>query len=125
MSDYKLPIKVTETSNFKKEIKKLRKIYRSIDKDILFLKNQLEAGETPGDRISGNEYTVFKVRVKNSDIKKGKSGGYRVIYYTQTSEAILLTNIYSKSEKSDISSKEIEEAIISNLSEKDESEDEL
>jgi hypothetical protein len=34
----------------------------------------------PGDQISGTGFTVFKVRVKNSDIRKGKRAGYRVIY---------------------------------------------
>lgn len=32
-------------------------------------------GNCPGDQTSGTTYTVFKVRVKNSDIQKGKSAG--------------------------------------------------
>jgi hypothetical protein len=52
--------------------------------------------------------TVYKVRVKNSDIKKGQSSGYRVVYYIQTPEAILLTNIYSKSDRANISNEDIE-----------------
>jgi mRNA-degrading endonuclease RelE of RelBE toxin-antitoxin system len=46
--------------------------------------------------------------VKNSDIKKGQSGGYQVVYYIQTPEAILLTNIYSKSDRANISNEDIE-----------------
>ena len=41
--------------------------------------------------------------VKNSDNKKGQSSGCRVIYYTITTDAILLTTIYSKSERANIS----------------------
>jgi mRNA-degrading endonuclease RelE of RelBE toxin-antitoxin system len=104
-------IKIYESISYKKELKKLNKRYRSIDKDIKPLIEQLEAGETPGDRIAENKYPVYKVRVPNSDTRKGKSGGYRVIYYTITPEAILLTTIYSKSDRRTISNKEVEDII--------------
>jgi mRNA-degrading endonuclease RelE of RelBE toxin-antitoxin system len=106
-----LPFKVDEGVEFKKNIKEIKKKYRSVKEDIKPLVQQLEAGETPGDRMSGNKYPVFKTRVKNSDNKKGKSGGYRVIYYTKTPTAILLTTIYSKSERDNISNKEVEDII--------------
>ena len=104
-------IKVVESDEFRKDIKKLGKRYRSVKQDVRSLTAQLKDGETPGDRITGNKYPVYKVRVKNSDIKKVQSGGYRVIYYIRTPEAILLTNIYSKSDRSDISNKEVEDVI--------------
>lgn len=108
----KIPlIKVYESISYKKELKKLNKRYRSIDKDIKPLIQQLEAGETPGDRITENRYPVYKVRIPNSDTRKGKSGGYRVIYYTITPESILLTTIYSKSDRGAISNKEVEDLI--------------
>jgi hypothetical protein len=49
--------------------------------------------------------------VPNSDTRKGKSSGYRVIYYTIVPEAILLTTIYSKSDRQNISNKEVEDII--------------
>jgi mRNA-degrading endonuclease RelE of RelBE toxin-antitoxin system len=112
MEDRTLPtIEVDEGIEFKKNIKELRKKHRSIKEDIKPLIQQLKSGETPGARISGNKYPVYKVRVKNSDNKKGQSSGYRVIYYTIATEAILLTTIYSKSERANISNREIEEII--------------
>jgi mRNA-degrading endonuclease RelE of RelBE toxin-antitoxin system len=111
MEDKALPIKVDRSSEFKKNLKKLEKKYRSIEEDLEPLIQQLESGETPGDRISGNKYPVYKARVKNSDNKKGQSSGYRVIYYTIATEAILLTTIYSKSERANISNREIEDLI--------------
>jgi mRNA-degrading endonuclease RelE of RelBE toxin-antitoxin system len=108
----KIPlIEIYESISYKKELKKLNKRYRSIDRDIQPLIQQLESGETPGDRIVGNEYPVYKVRVPNSDTRKGKSSGYRVIYYTITPEAILLTTIYSKSDRRNINNKEVEDII--------------
>jgi mRNA-degrading endonuclease RelE of RelBE toxin-antitoxin system len=111
MSDKVLPITVAETEKFRKEVKKLLKRYNSARKDIEPLIKQLEAGEIPGDRIAENKYPVYKVRVANSDTRKGKSGGYRVIYYTITPESILLTTIYSKSDRKNISNKEVEDII--------------
>jgi mRNA-degrading endonuclease RelE of RelBE toxin-antitoxin system len=106
-----MSIKVVESAKFTKDIKNLKKRYKAIESDIEPLVAQLEAGETPGDKITGNRYPVYKVRVKNSDIRKGQSGGYRVIYYIQAPEAILLTKIYSKSDRANISNEEIEEII--------------
>mgnify|MGYP003502631036 FL=1 len=111
MEDKALPIKINKSSEFKKNLKKLEKKYRSIEEDLEPLIQQLESGETPGARISGNKYPVYKARVKNSDNKKGQSSGYRVIYYTITTDAILLTTIYSKSERGNISNREIEDLI--------------
>jgi mRNA-degrading endonuclease RelE of RelBE toxin-antitoxin system len=111
MQDKKLAVEVAESNRFKKDVKNLIKRYRSIRQDIEPLIKQLEAGETPGNRITGNKYPVYKARVNNSNTKKGQSGGYRVVCYIMTSEAILLTKIYSKLEQDNISNQEIEDII--------------
>lgn len=72
---------------------------------------QLEQGELLGDQISGVGYPVFKLRVKNSDIQKGKSGGYRLIYYVKTATGIVLRTVYPKSEQADIDVTEIRDII--------------
>ena len=72
---------------------------------------QLEQGELPGDKIPSIGYTVFKLRVRNSDIQKGKSGGYRLIYYVKTATAIILLTIYTKSEQVDMAVKDIQSII--------------
>ncbi len=105
------PIQIALTPRFKRDLRELAKRYRSIRSDIQPLIDQLQAGQTPGDRIAGIKYQVFKVRLQNSNIQKGKSGGYRVIYYLKTEENIILATIYSKSDFSDISREVIEDAI--------------
>lgn len=104
-------IQVEFADKFKRNLRALAKKYRNIRKDIQPIITQLEAGELPGDRIAGIDYTILKLRVKNSDIKKGKSGGYRVIYYVKTTTNIILITIYSKSEREDISAKEIKQVL--------------
>jgi mRNA-degrading endonuclease RelE of RelBE toxin-antitoxin system len=105
------PIQIALTLRFKRDLRELAKRYRSIRSDLQPLIEQLQAGEIPGDRIAGVKYQVFKVRLKNSNIQKGKSAGYRVIYYLKTEQGIILTTIYSKSDLSDIANETIEEAI--------------
>ena len=56
---------------------------------------RLSSGETPGDRVQGVGHVVYKVRVPNSDARRGTSGGYRVVYYVQTTDRVILVTIYS------------------------------
>lgn len=111
MSNNVPSIEILLTPRFQQDLRKLAKRYRLIRRDLNPLIKQLQQGETPGDRISGNKYQVIKVRLKNSDIQKGKSAGYRVIYYLKTQTAITLVTIYSKSDLIDIPNKVIEEII--------------
>ncbi|MDJ0702467.1 MAG: type II toxin-antitoxin system RelE/ParE family toxin [Leptolyngbyaceae cyanobacterium MO_188.B28] len=96
-------IQIEVTSEFKRSLRTLAKRYRKIRSDVQPIIDRLQAGEVIGDQISGTRYTVFKVRVINSNIQKGKSGGYRFIYYLKTSTQIILVTIYSKSDQGDVS----------------------
>jgi mRNA-degrading endonuclease RelE of RelBE toxin-antitoxin system len=99
-------IQVEAAPTFTKNLRNLAKKYRSI-RNIQPVIEQLEQGELPGDRISGIGYDVFKVRVRNSDIQKGKSGGYRLIYYVKTENGIILLTVYTKSAQADIPADEL------------------
>jgi mRNA-degrading endonuclease RelE of RelBE toxin-antitoxin system len=104
-------IQVLFGDEFKRRLKILKKRYRQIRGDLQPLIEQLQAGKTPGDQVAGTGYTVFKVRVKNSDSRRGKSGGYRVIYQRSSSICIILLLIYSKSDQDNIAMEEIKAAI--------------
>jgi mRNA-degrading endonuclease RelE of RelBE toxin-antitoxin system len=73
-------IQIEFTDEFKRNLRKLAKSYHSIRTDISSLLAELERGELPGERIQHSRYRVYKVRVNNTDTRKGKQGGYRVIY---------------------------------------------
>ncbi len=105
------PLEIKLTPQFQKDLKSLGKRYRSIRKDLQPLIEDLQSGNTPGDRIQGLKRQIFKVRLKNSDIQKGKSAGYRVLYYLQTKTGVVLLTIYSKSDLSDISDRLVEQII--------------
>ncbi|NEQ65911.1 MAG: type II toxin-antitoxin system RelE/ParE family toxin [Symploca sp. SIO2D2] len=104
-------VQVDLTPRFQRNLRDLAKRYRSIRSDLEPLIIQLQAGELPGNRIAGINYALFKVRLKNSDIQKGKSAGYRVIYYVKTSSKVILVTIYSKSDMSDVDADMLSEVI--------------
>jgi mRNA-degrading endonuclease RelE of RelBE toxin-antitoxin system len=99
------------TFEFKRNLRYLAKAYRSIKSDIEPIIKRIENGELPGNKVPGIHLNIFKVRVKNSDIQKGKSSGYRCIYYFKTLDKIILVTIYSKLEQSDISANRIKEIV--------------
>ena len=104
-------IQVETAPTFNRNLRTLAKKYRSIRNDIQPVIEQLERGQLPGDQISGIGYAVFKLRVRNSDVQKGKSGGYRLIYYIKTAMGIILLTIYSKSEQADMAADDIRSII--------------
>lgn len=111
MSSDLLSVKIQFTDVFKRQVRDLSKRYRQIRADVQPVLDQLQSSELVGDQIQGTGYTVFKVRIKNSDTKKGKSGGYRLIYCVRTSTNILCLLIYSKSEADNVTSAEIKKVI--------------
>jgi mRNA-degrading endonuclease RelE of RelBE toxin-antitoxin system len=104
-------IQVEAAPTFNRNLRALAKKYRNIRNDIQPVIEQLEQGELPGDQIPGVSYAVFKLRVRNSDTQKGKSGGYRLIYYVKTAMGIILLTVYAKSEQVDIAADDIQSII--------------
>jgi mRNA-degrading endonuclease RelE of RelBE toxin-antitoxin system len=100
-------IEIRLTPEFRRRLRILAKKYRQIPVDLQPILEMLQMGEFPGDQIPGTGFTVMKVRVKNSDIQKGKSGGYRLIYWIANTTLVVLLDIYSKSDQSNIEVSEI------------------
>ena len=96
------------TSEFKRNIRCLAKKYRHIRADVEPVIEPLHSGEILGDQIPRIEYKLYKIRVRNTDVQKGKSGGYRLIYcLCETTNQIVLVTVYSKSEQGDVSAEQI------------------
>lgn len=104
-------INVALTSEFRKELKMLKKRYRNIRRDIEPIISELQRGNLLGTQISGMDYSVFKVRVRNRDVKRGKSGGYRLIYQVKSPDSILVLTLYSKSDIDNVTAQVLAEII--------------
>jgi mRNA-degrading endonuclease RelE of RelBE toxin-antitoxin system len=97
---------------FVKELKKLSKKYQSIKADLTDLFKSLEENPTQGIALGNN---CYKIRLSISSKGKGKSGGARVITnIVVAEETVYLLSIYDKSEKDNLTDKEIQ-AILKNL----------
>ena len=96
---------IKATQRFKKELKQLAKKYKKIKVDYKNLLDSLENNPTLGTSL-GND--CYKIRVPNSSIPTGKSGGFRIITLVKIqNDKIVLLTIYSKTEKENISNDEL------------------
>lgn len=106
-----MPTQVDYAPPFDKSLRNLAKQYRGVRKQVDAFIQQLEADDRPGDQIPGVGYEVYKVRLPNPDAQRGKSGGFRVIYYVQLADKVLLLIIYSKTQTDDIPVERLREII--------------
>jgi len=102
---------IVPTPQFKKSVKKLFKRYRQIAKDLADLEQELQEDIYAGVDLGNG---CFKIRLKNSSVPTGKSGGFRVIYFLRTQEKIYLLEIYSKSDLENIEDKKLVEILLAN-----------
>jgi hypothetical protein len=63
-------VTLTFTLEFKRNLRALAKKYRSIRSDLQPLIDQLQQGHLPGDQVPGIKFTLFKVRLNNSDAQR-------------------------------------------------------
>jgi len=78
-------------------------------------------GHRPGDEAPDVGYAgVFKDRLRNRSARRGKRGGFRIIYYVPRIDEVFLLLIYSKTEVNDISAHEIRVTLEKILASKDE-----
>ena len=83
-------VNIFYSSEFRKEVKRLAKKYRSIPEDLIELRNRLIENPVEGADLG---FGVRKVRMSIKSKGKGKSGGARVITYnvTEVEDAINIT----------------------------------
>jgi len=97
------------SANFKKEAKRLSKIYPSLKTELSVLFAELEVNPTIGTPL-GND--IYKIRLAIASKNKGKSGGARVLSFVKvTRTTVLLFSIYSKGEMNNLTDKQIKELI--------------
>ena len=96
------------TPKLTKSVKKLAKRYRLISTDLKSVEKELLENNLAGIELG---HDCFKIRVKNSSVPTGKSGGFRIIYFLKIDDNIYLLDIYSKSDIANISEDKILEIL--------------
>ena len=101
--------KIIAIPKFEKELKRLVKKYPSLKKEYIELVHILKENPEHGTRINKH---CFKVRIAIASKGKGKSGGARVITnFLVTDSTVYLLSIYDKSEKENLTDKELNELL--------------
>ena len=94
---------------FDRQIKRLARKFPSLKAEYADLIEELEENPQKGASIGNN---CFKIRLAIASKSRGKSGGARVItYFYVENETVFLLAIYDKSEKTDISDRELFELL--------------
>ncbi|SMN02573.1 hypothetical protein SPONN_1318 [uncultured Candidatus Thioglobus sp.] len=87
---------IERTDKFSKSLKKLAKKYKNIKKDYQYLLEILNDKNHNAIQVTEN---IYKIRLQNSSNPKGKSSGFRVIYFFKTkADTLYLLDIFSKNE---------------------------
>jgi mRNA-degrading endonuclease RelE of RelBE toxin-antitoxin system len=100
---------VVLTRPFKHSVERLIKRFRHVKDDIHLAVETLLQNPRLGVPIPGGS-GIRKLRVPNSDLTKGKSGGYRLLYYVQDqpSPLLYLLLLYAKSDQEDVTRQELQ-----------------
>ena len=101
--------KIVTLIPFEKELKRLAKKYPSLKDEYQNLLQALKNRPDLGIPIGNN---CYKIRIAIASKGKGKSGGGRVITYFQVVKiSVYLLTIFDKSEKENITNKEINQIL--------------
>jgi hypothetical protein len=100
---------ITATPRFRRDIKTLIKKYVSLKNEYAQLIEDLQQNPEMGTAIGNN---CYKIRLSIASKGRGKSGGARVVTHILVIEqTVFFLTIYDKSEKENISDKELEELL--------------
>ncbi len=103
---------ISLTQSFQKSVTRLKKKFPHIKDDLSPIFDNLQNNPETGDPIPGWRRKIWKVRVPSRDLKRGKSGGFRVIYaWTPGQSVVYPLFTYFKGEKEDITKVEIEDLL--------------
>jgi len=101
--------KILFAAEFERRIKPLAKKYRTLRNNIDNLGIELVKNPFLGESYGLN---IYKIRISDESKGKGKSGGFRVMYYLaikkEDSIDILLMTIYDKGELDTIKKRDVE-----------------
>ncbi|OYY30684.1 MAG: hypothetical protein B7Y63_05070 [Sulfurovum sp. 35-42-20] len=98
-------LKIISLDSLGRDVKRLYKKYKQLSTDLKNLQDILKEDPKAGIELGKN---CYKIRLANTSVPTGKSGGFRVIYYFLDKDVhIYLIAMYSKSELENISEEKI------------------
>jgi len=99
------------SDDFKKDIKRLESAYPGVREDLNKFYEEFNQVKTQRAlAIPGFKRKLWKTRVGSRDMRRGKKGGFRIIFYfddTERPDEVYLLTIYPKSEREALSSEQL------------------
>ena len=96
-------MRIIKTNHFLKQLKPFAKKYARLPVDV---SQELRAFKKESAQYLGAK--LYKVRVKSSDMKKGKSGAFRlIILCVEIDDRLIPIVLYQKSNQEDITEREL------------------
>jgi mRNA-degrading endonuclease RelE of RelBE toxin-antitoxin system len=113
--------RIVFATSFRRSVKRLEKRFGHVKDDVRVAIQQLLQDPRRGVVIPGGS-GARKHRMLNTDLGKGKSGGYRLIYCVedQPTPTIYLLLLYAKSDRDDVTRRELEQLLDALVSEMEE-----
>ena len=100
---------VVVSENFKRDAKRLKKRFISLNADIDELITSLEINPEQGKALGDN---CYKIRLAISSKGKGKRAGARVITYVRVIDTtVYLLSVYDKGQKETVTDQEIKQML--------------
>ncbi len=97
-------MRIIDTQYFVRQCKVLAKRYRSVDEDV---KESLRGFSKEDAQYLGAK--LYKVRVRSSDMAKGKRGAFRLIVLcVEVADYLIPVVLYQKSSRESITERELE-----------------
>ena len=96
---------------FEKEARRLKRRFPRVSDQVRILASLLSNWEMPGDRVPDTSNRIYKARLPNPSARRGKRGGFRVYYAVSQSDMIYLVTIYSKTDRDDVNTYEVQQRI--------------
>lgn len=103
---------VHTAAEFEREVRQLKRRFPLVSEQVKGLVSQLRDGDLPGDRVPEMFMRTYKVRLPNPSARRGKSGGFRMYYAVNQSDMIYLVTIYSKTDRDDANTYEVQQRIM-------------
>jgi mRNA-degrading endonuclease RelE of RelBE toxin-antitoxin system len=97
-----------------RQLRRLTKKFPKLPQDLNAALEEIRENEPAkkGDPIPGFAKSVWKKRFGSSDLRRGKRGGFRLVYHcTEGLSVATPLLLYPKSETADVTAKEIRRAL--------------
>ncbi|HHH19537.1 MAG TPA: hypothetical protein ENK86_03350 [Campylobacterales bacterium] len=104
-----MSLRIVRLETFDKDVKRLYKKYKQLPNDLKHLLHELNENPKAGIDLGSH---CYKIRLANSSIPTGKSGGFRVVYYYYDGEEnLFLMTMFSKRDMENMSDEKITELL--------------